>query len=80
MTVELKGPSSNQFKKYITGKTIVEIKVMTGETISGHIKWSDDDAIFIETEAKTSMLIMKNAIIYLYTRCPEGIGESQCNQ
>jgi sRNA-binding regulator protein Hfq len=83
MQTELKGPAHNQFKKFITDNKLIEIKLLNDEMITGKLIWVDQNSIFVETEARTQMLIMKSSIMYVYAKCPEGVGNTadpQCNQ
>jgi sRNA-binding regulator protein Hfq len=67
MTTELKGPSDNLFKKLIAGKTIVDIKVSSGDLFQGKIIWQDQMTLFLETQEQKRFMIMKNAIVFLDT-------------
>ena len=68
MTIELQGPSKTQIKEYIMSKTVLEIKLINGETITGKIEWRDESAMLVSGEDDRKFTVFNSAIIYI---CPK---------
>ncbi|MEM7773759.1 MAG: RNA-binding protein hfq [Cyanobacteria bacterium P01_A01_bin.37] len=67
MSVELNAglPSTRYIQTYIKEKTRVEVKLVTGDAITGTIHWQDPGCICIITADESSTLIWRQAIVYL---------------
>jgi host factor-I protein len=57
-------PSTRQVQMMIRDQKSVEVKLVTGDTIMGSVRWQDSHAICVEAEGH-SLLLMRTAIAYL---------------
>ena len=64
MTTDLNGPSHNQFKKYITDKSKIEIVLVNGEKILGKILWKDNFAVHFSRTDEKEITIPISSILY----------------
>ena len=60
-------PSIRQVQNLIREKTNVEVKLMTGDTLSGAVSWQDANAICVKGEAGENTILMRGAIAYVKT-------------
>ena len=58
-------PSVRQIQNLIRGQQAVEVKLMTGDLLSGHILWQDPQCICLQTEDQSKHQIWKQAIGFL---------------
>jgi host factor-I protein len=59
-------PSIRQVQMLIRDQQFLEIKLLTGDQFTGTVRWQDQNAICIETEGQ-SLILMRPAIAYLKT-------------
>ena len=64
---DLATPSVRQMQGYIREKQNLEIKLLTGDLISGTLFWQDLDCICLQSEGK-NLTIWKQAIAYIKPR------------
>lgn len=57
-------PSTRHLQHCIRDKTTIEVKVTTGDVITGTLKWQDPDCLSVEA-AGGVVLIWRQAIVYL---------------
>jgi host factor-I protein len=58
-------PSVRQVQNLIKNKTPVEIKLLTGESLMGIIRWQDTDGLGLIDESERSTIIRLPAIAYI---------------
>ncbi|WP_017300002.1 Hfq-related RNA-binding protein [Nodosilinea nodulosa] len=58
-------PSVRQVQNLIRDKDPVEVKLITGDVISGRVLWQDPQCICVETEDQRKHQIWKQAIGFL---------------
>lgn len=58
-------PSVRQVQNLIRDKATVEVKLITGDLISGRVVWQDPQCICLETEDQSKHQIWKQAIGFL---------------
>lgn len=58
-------PSVRQVQNLIRDKDPVEVKLLTGDVISGRVLWQDPQCICVETEDQGKHQIWKQAIGFL---------------
>lgn len=58
-------PSVRQVQNLIKSKTPVEIKLLTGESLMGIIRWQDTDGLGLIDESERSTIIRLPAIAYI---------------
>jgi len=57
-------PSIRQVQMLIRDQQGVEIKLTTGDVFNGNVRWQDQNAVCIETNGQT-MILMRGAIAYI---------------
>ncbi|MEM8642337.1 MAG: RNA-binding protein hfq [Cyanobacteria bacterium P01_G01_bin.54] len=57
-------PSIRQIQKWITDKQTVEIKLLTGDTLTGQVVWQDTDCICIADAESAQTVAWRQAIAY----------------
>jgi len=58
-------PSIRQVQRLITQKTGVELKLLTGDLVTGTIIWQDQNCICVMDESNQQTTIWKQAIAYM---------------
>ncbi|HSM82903.1 MAG TPA: RNA-binding protein hfq [Nodosilinea sp.] len=58
-------PSVRQIQTLIRDKTAVEVKLITGDLLSGRVVWQDPQCICLETSDQSKHQIWKQAIGFL---------------
>jgi len=58
-------PSVRQIQTLIRDKAAVEVKLITGDLLSGRVVWQDPQCICLETEDQSKHQIWKQAIGFL---------------
>ncbi len=58
-------PSVRQVQTLIRDKATVEVKLLSGDLISGRVVWQDPQCICLETEDQSKHQIWKQAIGFL---------------
>ncbi|MEB3180701.1 MAG: RNA-binding protein hfq [Nostocaceae cyanobacterium] len=58
-------PSIRQVQRLITQKTGVELKLLTGDLVTGTIIWQDHNCICVIDESNQQITIWKQAIAYM---------------
>ncbi|MGB3138179.1 MAG: RNA-binding protein hfq [Nodosilinea sp.] len=58
-------PSVRQVQNLIRDKAFVEVKLITGDVITGQVLWQDPQCICLETEDQRKHQIWKQAIGFL---------------
>ncbi|MBE9158958.1 RNA-binding protein hfq [Nodosilinea sp. LEGE 06152] len=58
-------PSVRQVQNLIRDKTSIEVKLITGDVVSGRVLWQDPQCICVETEDQSKHQIWKQAIGFL---------------
>ncbi len=58
-------PSVRQVQNLIRNKTSIEVKLITGDVVSGRVLWQDPQCICVETEDQSKHQIWKQAIGFL---------------
>lgn len=57
-------PSIRQIQMLIRDQQTIKIKLLTGDELEGKLRWQDPNAICIEVEGQ-SLMLMRPAIAYL---------------
>jgi len=57
-------PSIRQVQMMIRDQQGVEVKLTTGDVFSGNVRWQDQNAICVESDGQTLMM-MRGAIAYI---------------
>lgn len=60
-------PSIRQVQNLIREKTNVEVKLMTGDTLTGAVSWQDANAICVKENEGANTILMRGAIAYVKT-------------
>lgn len=58
-------PSIRQVQTLIRDQQAVEIKVTTGDTITGALSWQDANAICVKSADGQNTILMRGAIAYV---------------
>ncbi len=58
-------PSIRIVQNFIKDKKLVEIKLVTGDVITGEARWQDDDCIAVADNNNEQTILWRNAIAYL---------------
>ena len=58
-------PSVRQIQSLIRDKATVEVKLLSGDLLSGRVVWQDPQCICLETEDQSKHQIWKQAIGFL---------------
>lgn len=58
-------PSIRQVQKLIKEATIVELKLMTGDLLTGKISWQDQNCLCLINENNQPTTIWRHAIAYI---------------
>ncbi len=61
-------PSVRQVQNLIKGKTPVEIKLLTGDSLVGIIRWQDANGLGLIDDSQRSTIILLPAIAYIAPR------------
>jgi host factor-I protein len=58
-------PSVRQIQSFIKDKREIQVKLSTGELLSGKILWQDSDCLCLVAEDGGSILVWRQSIVYL---------------
>lgn len=58
-------PSIRKLQTLIKDKQTVEIKLLTNDILEGKLQWQDNDCICIGDSPQESILVWRQAIVYL---------------
>lgn len=58
-------PSTRQVQTFIRDKKTIEVKLLTGDLLSGRVVWQDPHCICLETDDQHKHQIWKQAIGFL---------------
>ncbi|MCL1468717.1 Hfq-related RNA-binding protein [Argonema galeatum] len=58
-------PSSRQIQSMIKDQKQAEVKLISGETLSGQIRWQDQFCIGVVDENDRSSIVWRHAIAYV---------------
>ncbi|MEL6854195.1 MAG: RNA-binding protein hfq [Cyanobacteria bacterium J06607_13] len=58
-------PSIRQVQTLIRDQKKVEVKLTTGDTLSGAVSWQDANAICVKSNDGNSAILMRGAIAYV---------------
>ncbi|HEY9847959.1 MAG TPA: RNA-binding protein hfq [Leptolyngbyaceae cyanobacterium] len=58
-------PSTRQLQSFIKEEKQVDIKLMTGDLLSGQVRWQDPTCISLIDENSESIIIWRQAIAYI---------------
>ncbi len=61
-------PSIRQVQKLIKEATIVELKLMTGDLLTGKISWQDQNCLCLINENNQPTTVWRHAIAYIKAR------------
>lgn len=61
-------PSVRQVQNLIKSQTPVEIKLLTGDSLMGKIRWQDTDGLGLVDDSEQSTIIRLPAIAYIAPR------------
>lgn len=73
-------PSVRQIQAFIKDGTEVELKLLTGESLVGNLKWQDQHCICLVPPGEESILIWRHAIAYMKPQQGSGGGGSRALQ
>jgi len=60
-------PSIRQVQTLIRDQARVEVKLTTGDTLTGSVSWQDVNAICVKGTAGDNTILMRGAIAYVKT-------------
>ena len=58
-------PSTRWLQSPIKDKIAVELKLISGESLSGHLLWQDPQYLCLQEPSKISVLVLRQAIAYI---------------
>lgn len=58
-------PSIRQIQTLIRNQQTVEVKVTTGDTLTGSVSWQDANALCVKSEDGQETILMRGAIAYV---------------
>ncbi|MGB3574145.1 MAG: RNA-binding protein hfq [Phormidesmis sp.] len=58
-------PSIRQIQTLIRDKQTVEVKLTTGDALTGAVSWQDANAICVTASDGNTMILMRGAIAYV---------------
>lgn len=58
-------PSIRQVQLLIKDKKQAELKLTTGDVVTGQIRWQDDYCLCVVDQANQSTIVWRQAIVYL---------------
>jgi host factor-I protein len=61
-------PSVRLIQTYIKDKPDIEIKLLSGELLTGKVLWQDPDCICLINEDKVKTMIWRQAIGYIHAK------------
>ena len=64
-------PSIRQVQSLIKSQIVVEMKLMTGDSLTGRLGWQDSNCVCLIEESDRSTTIWRQAIAYLRPRVRE---------
>ncbi|MEM6592408.1 MAG: RNA-binding protein hfq [Cyanobacteria bacterium P01_C01_bin.73] len=67
MTVELETglPSVQQFQQLIRNQQVIDVKMVTGDTLNGTLRWQDPNCMCIDTSDGQAVVVWRSAIAYI---------------
>ena len=63
-------PSTRQVQALIRSQQIVEVKLTTGDTLTGSVSWQDSQALCVKNESGQDTILMRGAIAYVKAMQP----------
>ncbi len=63
--LDINQPSTRQIQQLIKEKAKLELKLMTGDILSGELFWQDADYFCLNDQGKNKIIISKLAVAYL---------------
>ncbi|MEL6137476.1 MAG: RNA-binding protein hfq [Cyanobacteria bacterium J06628_6] len=57
-------PSIRQVQMLIRDQQSVEVKLVTGDVISGNVRWQDQNAVCVQADGQ-NLIMMRGAIAYI---------------
>ncbi len=66
--LEMGSPSVRQIQNLIREGTEVELKLVTGDLLSGKTRWQDHDCIALVDQYDQTTIVWRQAIVYLKPR------------
>jgi host factor-I protein len=70
LTLNTDLPSVRQIQTYIREKSMVEVKLLTGDLITGSVFWQDSDCINIRDASDQTIMISRPAIAFIRAQAP----------
>ncbi|MEO0488118.1 MAG: RNA-binding protein hfq [Cyanobacteria bacterium P01_A01_bin.123] len=58
-------PSVHQFQQLIREKQTIDIKMVTGDLLSGTLRWQDPHCMCLDTNDGEAMVLWRSAIAYI---------------
>ena len=58
-------PSVRQMQGYIREKQNLEVKLLTGDVLTGNLFWQDEDCLCLQLSDGKNLTVWKQAIAYL---------------
>lgn len=58
-------PSIRQVQTLIKEAIVVELKLLTGDTLTGKVSWQDQNCLSLLSENKQTTIIWRHAIAYI---------------
>jgi host factor-I protein len=63
--LDINQPSTRQIQQLIKEKTKLELKLVTGDVLSGELFWQDADYFCLTDQGSNKIIISKLAVAYL---------------
>lgn len=63
--VESNYPSFRLLQGYIKDQQTVEVKLLSGEAMTGQVLWQDIHCLYLQADESSSSLIWRQAIAYI---------------
>ncbi|MGD1940425.1 MAG: RNA-binding protein hfq [Leptolyngbyaceae cyanobacterium] len=66
MSLELETglPSTRLLQTYLRDKRTVEVKLVTGDTVTGSLSWQDPQCVCLDVEGD-SVVVWRSALVYI---------------
>jgi len=58
-------PSIRQLQTLIRDEQRVEVKVSTGDVLTGRLRWQDSDCICVIEDNNQAAIVWRNSLVYL---------------
>ena len=71
-----RGPSVAELQRFIREGSVVVFMLANGETVTGLLKWADENAFQIQPEGRPAVTLLRSAVLG-YHRSDDGAGSGK---